>query len=139
MSQVGSQAHDYDTSYSLHSSFSRYLPIKFTDRTFHSCAVPAPVLWSSRLYHSIGEAQLRHVAVPLAFITGFAAPPVVGLAWGDPVGAFVYGGLVARLLSMSQISIHYVQLTSCSLALHIPRELVSTFHNMPPLLPCQPS
>ncbi|KAM5535859.1 hypothetical protein V8D89_010477 [Ganoderma adspersum] len=36
--------------------------------------------------------------VPLALITGFVIPPAVGLVWGDPVGAFVYGGLVSRLL-----------------------------------------
>ncbi|PIL31352.1 hypothetical protein GSI_06050 [Ganoderma sinense ZZ0214-1] len=44
------------------------------------------------------EAKLIHVAVPLALITGFVVPPAVGLVWGDPIGAFVYGGLVSRLL-----------------------------------------
>ena len=37
--------------------------------------------------------------VPLALLTGFALPPALGLLWHDPIGAFVYGGLVARLLS----------------------------------------
>ncbi|KAI0368864.1 hypothetical protein BV20DRAFT_1044725 [Pilatotrama ljubarskyi] len=37
--------------------------------------------------------------VPLALITGFAFPPIVGMLWNDPMGAFVYAGLVARLLS----------------------------------------
>lgn len=39
--------------------------------------------------------------VPLALATGFLLPPVIGLAWGDPWGAFIYAGLVSRLLSMS--------------------------------------
>ncbi|TBU29820.1 fatty acid desaturase-domain-containing protein [Dichomitus squalens] len=43
--------------------------------------------------------QFQHqYYVPLALITGFIAPPAIGLAWGDPLGAFVYAGLVSRLL-----------------------------------------
>ncbi|KAI0334087.1 hypothetical protein GY45DRAFT_1296008 [Cubamyces sp. BRFM 1775] len=37
--------------------------------------------------------------VPLALLTGFVLPPTLGLLWQDPIGAFVYGGLVARLLT----------------------------------------
>ncbi|RDX51133.1 hypothetical protein OH76DRAFT_1455059 [Lentinus brumalis] len=36
--------------------------------------------------------------VPLALLTGFILPPAVGLLWRDPLGAFIYAGLVARLL-----------------------------------------
>ncbi|KAH9897743.1 hypothetical protein C8Q73DRAFT_640686 [Cubamyces lactineus] len=37
--------------------------------------------------------------VPLAILTGFVLPFALGLLWHDPIGAFVYGGLVARLLT----------------------------------------
>ncbi|KAJ8496691.1 hypothetical protein ONZ51_g948 [Trametes cubensis] len=44
--------------------------------------------------------RLQHsFYVPLALLTGFALPPALGLLWHDPIGAFVYGGLVARLLT----------------------------------------
>ncbi|CDO73445.1 hypothetical protein BN946_scf185013.g80 [Trametes cinnabarina] len=36
--------------------------------------------------------------VPLALITGFAIPPVLGLLWNEPLEAFVYGSLLARLM-----------------------------------------
>ncbi|KAI0640073.1 fatty acid desaturase-domain-containing protein [Trametes polyzona] len=43
--------------------------------------------------------RLQHkYYIPLALITGFVFPFVVGALWGDPVGSFVYAGLVARLL-----------------------------------------
>ncbi|KAI0354610.1 hypothetical protein OH77DRAFT_1425672 [Trametes cingulata] len=43
--------------------------------------------------------RLQHkYYVPLALITGFAFPPIIGKLWNDPVGSFVYAGLVARLL-----------------------------------------
>ncbi|KAI0778965.1 fatty acid desaturase-domain-containing protein [Trametes elegans] len=43
--------------------------------------------------------RLQHeYYIPLALLTGFVMPPVVGLLWSDPVGSFVYAGLVARLL-----------------------------------------
>ncbi|KAI9569458.1 hypothetical protein HD554DRAFT_2020584 [Boletus coccyginus] len=35
--------------------------------------------------------------VPIAFILGFVVPVSLGYSWGDPVGAFIYGGLVTRL------------------------------------------
>ncbi|GBE86650.1 Acyl-CoA desaturase [Sparassis crispa] len=35
--------------------------------------------------------------VPLAVSLGLILPPVLGTLWGDPYGAFVWGGLVARL------------------------------------------
>ncbi|KAJ7654837.1 hypothetical protein B0H17DRAFT_1163477 [Mycena rosella] len=35
--------------------------------------------------------------VPLAFFFGFVLPTLLGTLWGDPSGAFVWGGLVARL------------------------------------------
>ncbi|KAI0931581.1 hypothetical protein AcW1_001054 [Taiwanofungus camphoratus] len=36
--------------------------------------------------------------VPLALFMGLILPPLIGTLWGDPVGAFVWGSLVARLL-----------------------------------------
>ncbi|OSD00807.1 hypothetical protein PYCCODRAFT_1459962 [Trametes coccinea BRFM310] len=43
--------------------------------------------------------RLQHeYYIPLALITGFALPPVIGLLWNDPIGAFVYGSLLARLI-----------------------------------------
>ncbi|KAF9469839.1 hypothetical protein BDZ94DRAFT_33794 [Collybia nuda] len=35
--------------------------------------------------------------VPLALILGFLVPSTLGLLWGDPRGAFIWGGLVPRL------------------------------------------
>ncbi|KAJ7103215.1 hypothetical protein B0H15DRAFT_201371 [Mycena belliarum] len=35
--------------------------------------------------------------VPLAFFFGFLLPTALGTIWGDPSGAFVWGGLVSRL------------------------------------------
>ncbi|KAN0100144.1 hypothetical protein V8E55_000128 [Tylopilus felleus] len=35
--------------------------------------------------------------VSIAFILGFLVPVSLGYSWGDPVGGFVYGGLVTRL------------------------------------------
>ncbi|KAH9932048.1 uncharacterized protein BXZ73DRAFT_89995 [Epithele typhae] len=43
--------------------------------------------------------RLQHkYYVPLALTMGFYIPPITGMLWGDPVGAFIYGGLVSRLL-----------------------------------------
>ncbi|KAI0714857.1 hypothetical protein C8Q76DRAFT_841427 [Earliella scabrosa] len=39
--------------------------------------------------------------IPLALATGFILPPAIGLTWGDPFGAFIYAGLVSRLLTSS--------------------------------------
>lgn len=36
--------------------------------------------------------------VPLALFFGLVFPTLVGTVWGDPLGAFIYGGLVARIL-----------------------------------------
>ncbi|KIJ13749.1 hypothetical protein PAXINDRAFT_176886 [Paxillus involutus ATCC 200175] len=35
--------------------------------------------------------------VQIAFILGYVVPILLGYSWGDPVGAFIYGGLVTRL------------------------------------------
>ncbi|KAJ7193290.1 hypothetical protein GGX14DRAFT_16256 [Mycena pura] len=35
--------------------------------------------------------------VPLALTFGFVVPTLLGMMWGDPSGAFVWGGLVAKL------------------------------------------
>ncbi|KAH7925171.1 hypothetical protein BV22DRAFT_1105047 [Leucogyrophana mollusca] len=35
--------------------------------------------------------------VPLALFFGFVVPVLLGYLWGDPMGAFVWGGLVSRL------------------------------------------
>ena len=43
----------------------------------------------------------ENFAVPLALIMGFIVPTVLGITWGDPIGAYVWGGLVARLTSKS--------------------------------------
>ncbi|KAI0756344.1 hypothetical protein C8Q80DRAFT_24607 [Daedaleopsis nitida] len=36
--------------------------------------------------------------IPMALTMGFVFPSVIGLAWKDPVGSYIYGGLVSRLL-----------------------------------------
>src|SRR5271170_2992453 len=38
--------------------------------------------------------------VSLAIFFGFIVPPFVGCLWDDPLGTFVWGGLVSRLASM---------------------------------------
>ncbi|TEB38788.1 hypothetical protein FA13DRAFT_1724731 [Coprinellus micaceus] len=35
--------------------------------------------------------------VPIALTVGFAFPPIFGCLWGDPIGSFVWAGLVSRL------------------------------------------
>lgn len=37
--------------------------------------------------------------VPMALLTGFVIPPLVGALWGDKLGSFIWGSLVARLMS----------------------------------------
>jgi stearoyl-CoA desaturase (delta-9 desaturase) len=39
--------------------------------------------------------------VPIAVLVGFILPPCLGYFWGDGFGAFIWGGLVARVLSTS--------------------------------------
>lgn len=38
--------------------------------------------------------------VSLAIFFGFIVPPFIGCLWDDPLGTFVWGGLVSRLASM---------------------------------------
>ncbi|KAF5312206.1 hypothetical protein D9619_002627 [Psilocybe cf. subviscida] len=40
--------------------------------------------------------QHKHY-VPLAIFFGFILPTLLGLLWSDPLGSYIYGGLVARL------------------------------------------
>ncbi|KAF8131560.1 hypothetical protein EV363DRAFT_1330374 [Boletus edulis] len=35
--------------------------------------------------------------VPIALILSFVVPVLLGYSWGDPVGAFIYGGLLTRI------------------------------------------
>ncbi|KAJ8517796.1 hypothetical protein ONZ45_g5070 [Pleurotus djamor] len=43
--------------------------------------------------------RLQHkYYVPLALISGFILPAIIGRLWNDPIGAFVWAGLVARLM-----------------------------------------
>jgi len=37
--------------------------------------------------------------VPIAITSGIVLPTVLGAAFGDAIGGFIYAGLVARLLS----------------------------------------
>ncbi|KAF9531903.1 fatty acid desaturase-domain-containing protein [Crepidotus variabilis] len=42
--------------------------------------------------------RLQHkYYVPLALLSGFVLPTLCGIIWGDPIGSFIYGGLLARL------------------------------------------
>ncbi|KAA1471400.1 hypothetical protein DENSPDRAFT_776372 [Dentipellis sp. KUC8613] len=44
--------------------------------------------------------RLQHrYFVPLAIFFSFVLPTAIGLLWNDPRGAFIYGGLVARLMT----------------------------------------
>ncbi|KAJ7207595.1 hypothetical protein GGX14DRAFT_396416 [Mycena pura] len=40
---------------------------------------------------------LKQEAVPLALSIGFVVPTLLGMMWGDPSGAFVWGGLIGKL------------------------------------------
>jgi len=42
--------------------------------------------------------QHRHY-VPIALFFGFIMPYLIGLMWGDPLGAFIWGGLLARVFT----------------------------------------
>ncbi|KAG6865755.1 hypothetical protein C0991_011952 [Blastosporella zonata] len=35
--------------------------------------------------------------VPIALFCGFVLPAAAGMVWGDPVGSFVWGGLISKL------------------------------------------
>ena len=69
-------------------------------------------------------------AVPLALTMGFVLPSVIGLAWKDPVGTYIYGGLVSRLLSVSSASdvSNAADTELTSMALYFLGELVSVMH-----------
>ncbi|KAK7451292.1 hypothetical protein VKT23_012632 [Stygiomarasmius scandens] len=41
--------------------------------------------------------QHKHY-IPIALFTGFILPTLIGCSWGEPLPAFVWGGLVARIL-----------------------------------------
>ncbi|KAJ7207592.1 hypothetical protein GGX14DRAFT_521999 [Mycena pura] len=41
--------------------------------------------------------QDKYYAVPLAASFGFVVPTLLGMMWGDPAGAFVWGGLVGKI------------------------------------------
>lgn len=46
--------------------------------------------------------RLSHCALVIfAILSGFVFPPLVGALWGDKLGAFIWGSLVARLMSES--------------------------------------
>jgi xanthine/uracil/vitamin C permease (AzgA family) len=70
----------------------------------------------SQLYSSVVSHQ---PAVPLALTLAFVLPTALGWSWGDPLGAFIWGGLVTRLMSTVRISTRTIVLTSASLALHV--------------------
>ncbi|EJC98738.1 uncharacterized protein FOMMEDRAFT_96016 [Fomitiporia mediterranea MF3/22] len=46
---------------------------------------------------TINRDDLESDPVPIALLTGFVLPIALGMLWDDPSGAFVWGGLVARL------------------------------------------
>lgn len=60
------------------------------------------VLWSVR-HHNLALSKSLGFLVPIAFILGYVVPVSIGYSWGDPVGAFIYGGLVTRLASESVV------------------------------------
>ena len=41
---------------------------------------------------------LRHIVL-LALVTGFVVPAMLGSLWGDAMGSFIWGGLLARVMS----------------------------------------
>ncbi|KAL1738642.1 hypothetical protein HDZ31DRAFT_17888, partial [Schizophyllum fasciatum] len=53
-------------------------------------------------YEKIGlvdRQDLDSDPVPLAVVMGFALPPLIGTLWSDPMGTYIWAGLVARLFS----------------------------------------
>uniref|UniRef100_D8PRD9 Cytochrome b5 heme-binding domain-containing protein n=1 Tax=Schizophyllum commune (strain H4-8 / FGSC 9210) TaxID=578458 RepID=D8PRD9_SCHCM len=54
------------------------------------------------VYERIGlvdRQDLDSDPVPLAVSLGFVAPSLIGMLWSDPVGTYIWAGLVARLFS----------------------------------------
>ncbi|KAK7062724.1 hypothetical protein VNI00_000212 [Paramarasmius palmivorus] len=45
----------------------------------------------------VDREDLDNDPVPLALFFGVVLPSLLGALWGDPVGAYVWGGLVARI------------------------------------------
>jgi fatty-acid desaturase len=42
--------------------------------------------------------------VPLALFTGLVLPTLIAATWGDAMGGYIWGGLVARVLGMLKMS-----------------------------------
>jgi stearoyl-CoA desaturase (delta-9 desaturase) len=51
------------------------------------------------LYFFAGSTEDCYLAVLLALFLGFGVPPLLGFLWDDAYGAFIWGGLVARVAS----------------------------------------
>lgn len=70
---------------------------------------------------------LRLVTVPLALFTGLVMPTLIAAAWGDAMGGYIWGGLVARVLGMDVAkAVSRSTNDLFSVALYIPCELVSS-------------
>ena len=68
--------------------------------THSSCEISTQILQYDRNPIRIFfKNQNIWLLVPIALFFGLVAPALIGLGWGDITGAFVWAGLVARVIS----------------------------------------
>jgi hypothetical protein len=56
----------------------------------------------TRRYIKLTLTLALHATVPLAVTFGIVLPTLLGAAYGDIVGGYIYPGLIARILSTFQ-------------------------------------
>jgi stearoyl-CoA desaturase (delta-9 desaturase) len=55
--------------------------------------------YGSYFFVRLTSCLLNFMPVSLSMFFGFVVPTLLGRLWSDPIGAFVWGGLVSRLAS----------------------------------------
>lgn len=70
-----------------------------TDEDCQSCDSSTNITVSIGVFQNVTYMILTKFSVPLAIFFGFVLPTLLGYSWGDPLGAYIWGGLVSRLAS----------------------------------------
>lgn len=96
-----------------------------------SCCAPASLLQSASGALCRPSISLTTSPVPIAIVVGLVCPTIVASLWGDTLGGFIWGGVIARIISKKAgtlLSLTAVLDTSyCSVAFHIYDQFVSRF------------